>query len=351
MSFGTVVRKRRALRSRRGATVLEYATFTALVAGVVIVGLEQLGTSTSGTYSSLARQIQSPNAARQIKPDAQGDADVTPAAPIASAGRLVWQIPVLAGLGIVWVLLVVRRQQAQRAKERAESMFEPEQVTGANTDSRLFAKRQQILATLVNDVRALSCGEVAVRHVMSSRLTTVEPNCSLHEVGELMAEKKLRHMLVCDGDRLLGIISDRDLARKTGRAAADVMTPSPLSVPSNTLLSPAVTLMMRKRISCLPVVDEGRLVGLFTTTDLIMTLQCAFQLLEKVAPHLTEQAKHAKPVSLRDTFTGLGEFAGANASAENAAPSSSAARSNAAERGETKPFVEDVDAVEAHAAH
>jgi signal-transduction protein with cAMP-binding, CBS, and nucleotidyltransferase domain len=68
--------------------------------------------------------------------------------------------------------------------------------------------------------------------------------------------------------------------------------------------------MMRKRISCLPVVEDGTLCGLFTTTDLIMTLQCAFQLLEKVAPHLSELTQTTKPVSLRDTFTGLGEFAG-----------------------------------------
>lgn len=339
------------MRSRRGATVLEYATFTALVAGVVIVGLEQVGTSTSGTYSSLSRQINNSPARPQAKSGSRVDSDVAATAPTASTARLLWQTPVLAGLGIVWVLLVVRRHQAQRAKERAESAMEAEQVTGHNSDARLFAKRQQILATLVNDVRALSSGEVAVRHVMSSRLTTVEPNRSLREVGELMAEKKLRHMLVCDGDRLLGIISDRDLARKTGRAAADVMTPTPLSVPSNTLLSPAVTLMMRKRISCLPVVDEGRLVGLFTTTDLIMTLQCSFQLLEKVAPHLSETARQAKPVSLRDTFTGLGEFAGDEAHASGDARTSSTSGSHAAEGGEAESFVEDVDAVEAHAAH
>ncbi len=334
--------------SRRGATVVEYVTFTALVAGVVIVALEQVGTSTSGTYTSLSRGLHQEPAASAPKGSANAASGFT-ATPAAETGRLLWQVPVLAGLGLLWVLLVIRRQQ----KDMSEPVIDVEQVTDQNSDARLFAKRQQILATLVNDVRALSFGEVAVRHVMSSRLLTVAPNSTLAEVRETMTEKKLRHMLVCDGDRLLGIISDRDLARKSGRTAADVMTPSPMSVPPDTLLSPAVTLMMRKRISCLPVVEDGHLCGLFTTTDLIMTLQCAFQLLEKVAPHLAELQSSAKPISLRDTFTGSGDLSGDKKAATSAAGSKTMSSSiaNAAEGGEAEALVEDVDALEAHAAH
>ncbi len=360
MSFGTKTQRRPTNRNRRGATVVEYVTFTALIAGVVIVGLEQIGSSTKGTYTSLSRELKerSPSAAGKPAPSvASGFAETAAPSP---RGRLVWQVPVLAGLGLLWTLLVLRRHQT--ADESGDMVIEVEQLTDKNSDARLFAKRQQILSTLINDVRALSAGEVAVRHVMSSRLTTVESSTGVAEIRELMTEKKLRHMLVCDGGRLMGIISDRDLSNKKGRAAADFMTPSPLSVPSDTLLSPAVTLMMRKRISCLPVVDEGKLCGLFTTTDLIMTLQCAFQLLEKVAPHLTDQARLAKPLSLRDSFTGLREFAGdAKRPKTSSAPPSTAKPStartdaadgpNAAESGEVEPFVEDVDEVETHAAH
>ncbi|MEX2186539.1 MAG: CBS domain-containing protein [Pirellulales bacterium] len=363
MIFGTQTQRRRTQRTRRGATVVEYVTFTALVAGVVIVGLEQIAPSTSGTYTTVSRQLgeRGPSTSSKTAPlVAAGSPETAQPSP---RDRLVWQVPVLAGLGLLWSLLVLRRHQS--SKEGGELAIDIEQVSDRNSDARLFAKRQQILATLINDVRALSSGEVAVRHVMSSRLTSVESSTGVEEIRELMAEKKLRHMLVCDGGRLLGIISDRDLSAKKGRAAADYMTPSPLSVPSDTLLSPAVTLMMRKRISCLPVVDEGKLCGLFTTTDLIMTLQCAFQLLEKVAPQLADQAKTAKSISLRDSFTGLGEFAGetkrpqapaAKASADSTDDASgqdyvSVGSPDATERGEAEPFVEDVDAVETHAAH
>jgi acetoin utilization protein AcuB len=324
--------------SRRGATVIEYVTFTALVAGVVIVALEQVGTSTSGTYTNLSRGLHQERAATSPK-DSQAVASGFGENAAANSGRLYWQVPVLAGLGLLWVLLVIRRQQ----KDMSEPVIDVEQVTDQNSDARLFAKRQQILATLVNDVRALSFGEVAVRHVMSSRLLTVAPTSTLAEVRETMAEKKLRHMLVCEGDRLLGIISDRDLARKSGRTAADVMTESPMSVPPDTLLSPAVTLMMRKRISCLPVVEDGHLCGLFTTTDLIMTLQCAFQLLEKVAPHLAELQTSAKPISLRDTFTGLGDLSNEKKPGTPAASGNSAnvnsSSTNATESREAEALV------------
>jgi predicted transcriptional regulator len=112
-----------------------------------------------------------------------------------------------------------------------------------------------------------------------------------------MADNKLRHLLVCQDDRLLGVISDRDLA-KPGKTAADVMARKPVTVDPQTALSPAVTMMMRKRISCLPVVEGEKLVGLFTTTDLIMTLQCAFQLLQNASDHLPA-ATGAPPTSPR----------------------------------------------------
>ena len=351
MRFGNgITRRGNRKASRRGATVIEYVTFTALVAGVVIVALEQVGTSTRGTYTTLSRGLHQEQTAGSAK-DSPAVASGFVENATANSGRLWWQVPVLAGLGLLWVLLVIRRQQ----KDMSEPVIDVEQVTDQNSDARLFAKRQQILATLVNDVRALSFGEVAVRHVMSSRLLTVAPNSTLAEVRETMADKKLRHMLVCDGDRLLGIISDRDLARKSGRTAADVMTESPMSVPPDTLLSPAVTLMMRKRISCLPVVEDGHLCGLFTTTDLIMTLQCAFQLLEKVAPHLAELQTSAKPISLRDTFTGLGELTGDKKSVTptvgDKPTATTSPSASAAESREAEAFVEDVDALEAHAAH
>jgi CBS domain-containing protein len=161
-------------------------------------------------------------------------------------------------------------------------------------EERLFAKRQQMMATLLES-DAVAEGRVAVRHLMSKATVTVPTTATVETVQQHMKTHHLRHVLVRQGkSELAGVISDRDLTRKRGATAADIMTANPLSVTPDTLLSPAVTLMIRKRISCLPVVEEGQLVGVFTTTDLIMALQCAFQLLQRAAPNLTQSAIHGR---------------------------------------------------------
>jgi CBS domain-containing protein len=161
-------------------------------------------------------------------------------------------------------------------------------------DERLFAKRQQMMTTLLES-EAVAEGRVAVRHLMSKATVTVAPTATVETVHQMMKTHRLRHVLVRRGrNELAGVISDRDLSRKRGATAADIMTADPHTVTPDTLLNPAVTLMIRKRISCLPVVEEGELVGVFTTTDLIMALQCAFQLLQRAAPNLTQSAIHGR---------------------------------------------------------
>ena len=54
-------------------------------------------------------------------------------------------------------------------------------------------------------------------------------------------------------------------------------------------LIPAASAMLERNISCLPVVKDGRLCGVLTTTDLIMTLQCCLQTLHQVLGQLAPQ--------------------------------------------------------------
>jgi acetoin utilization protein AcuB len=278
----------------------------ALIMGVVVVGLEQLPPQISGTFTTVARNLdqqdalgrgKSVGAATQI-----AAASVDPPANGIST-RLLTQLAGITLCAGVWIALVIHRRGAEKRKARERDALEHAVEEIHEEDERLFTKRQQILAALCGDVSALASGEVNVSHVMSTALLTVGVRTSVKDVIALMSENKLRHLLVCDDERLVGVISDRDLARKTGRVAMEMMTGSPLTVTPDTRLNPAVTLMVRKRISCLPVVENGRLVGLFTTTDLIMTLQCAFQLLRKAAPNLAEELAGEPKLNLRDTRT------------------------------------------------
>lgn len=148
----------------------------------------------------------------------------------------------------------------------------------------LFEKRQEILKFIEHDMCALLEGRLQVRHLMSTDPLTVTEDCPAAEVKERMAQRGTHHLMVCDADgTLLGVISDRDLARGTGSCARDIMTREVVTVAPDMLLSPAVTLLIDRRISSLPVLEHGKPCGVLTTTDLIMALQCTLQAMLKVA--------------------------------------------------------------------
>lgn len=124
--------------------------------------------------------------------------------------------------------------------------------------------------------RALS----TVRELMSTELVTLRPEQSLGEAMSLFSARQFRHILVTEGDRLAGVVSDRDIlrayARRGGAAegsVASIMTKDPLTIRPDAPISEASRLMNQHRINCLPVVGEdGRLQGIITTTDLTQAL-------------------------------------------------------------------------------
>ena len=135
---------------------------------------------------------------------------------------------------------------------------------------------------------AVLASRMEVRHVMSHRVTSVSPTLPADELRDIMSKKKMRHLLVCDkSGKLIGIISDRDVSRGGGDVASDLMTASPFTVQPETPISLAVTQMIDKHISCLPVVDKaGTLRAVLTSTDLMMALQCSLQILHKLAAEI-----------------------------------------------------------------
>jgi CBS-domain-containing membrane protein len=94
-----------------------------------------------------------------------------------------------------------------------------------------------------------------------------------------MRDSQIRHMLVCDSEqRLLGIVSARDLSSRPGKTAAELMSRDVRTVSPDMLISPASTQFINMRVSSLPVVEDGRLVGILTATDLVLALQSVLQL-------------------------------------------------------------------------
>jgi acetoin utilization protein AcuB len=122
-----------------------------------------------------------------------------------------------------------------------------------------------------------------VGDISHTNLVTVPPSATLGDVLHLLNRKGVRHILVVEGPRIVGIISDRDikteLALSAGvelggqaRTAGQMMTREPITIAPTATVQEAARRMISARISALPVVQDGRLAGIVTETDLLRVL-------------------------------------------------------------------------------
>lgn len=146
----------------------------------------------------------------------------------------------------------------------------------------VFVKRQHLLRILKNDANALFEGTIQVRHVMTRSPVTTTPKESLEAACELMKSKNVNHLAVCNDDGLLvGMLSRHYARRSNARTVEKAMLGEPISVSPDALLNPTVTQMISAGVSCVAVVAEGYCVGILTTADVQLTLQCALTLMFK----------------------------------------------------------------------
>jgi acetoin utilization protein AcuB len=125
-----------------------------------------------------------------------------------------------------------------------------------------------------------------VQDVMQTKLFTVTPETTLPEALRLTAQRGVRHLLVLDGERLIGILSDRDLKRAMASSATSLevhelnyllerlpvrefMTGAVITIGPTWPIEEAARLMVLEKIGALPVTDGERLVGLVTETDVL----------------------------------------------------------------------------------
>lgn len=119
---------------------------------------------------------------------------------------------------------------------------------------------------------------LSVRDVMSTDLVTVGPGDSARRAYEVMRDRRIRHLPVMEGGRLAGILSDRDLRPillspgLAGATVAELMSEQPTTIAPGAPVEDAASLLVVRKIGCLPVVQDGRLVGIVTETDLLAVL-------------------------------------------------------------------------------
>jgi acetoin utilization protein AcuB len=121
-----------------------------------------------------------------------------------------------------------------------------------------------------------------VGDVMQTSVTTIAPKTPLAEAARLLRRRGIRHLPVVEDGALVGIVSDRDFKRAAGRTetplggsmgdaltADGIMTRAVITVSRSFPIEEAAGLMVKEKVSALPVTERGRLIGLVTETDVL----------------------------------------------------------------------------------
>ena len=114
-----------------------------------------------------------------------------------------------------------------------------------------------------------------IAEIMSRDLVTVEPGISLEEAARRMDERHVGAALVLEGDALRGIVTERDVLRAVaagpieGVSVGDCMTRHPETIDASETTGLAASLMIHGGFRHLPVLDGERVVGIVSIRDLM----------------------------------------------------------------------------------
>lgn len=108
---------------------------------------------------------------------------------------------------------------------------------------------------------------------MSAKIVAIGPGETLAAARNLLREHHIHHLLVLDDGNVVGILAMRDLAGKPDATRVEeVMHREVATIDGDATLRRAASLMIRATTGCLPVMDDGKVAGVITTTDLMRVL-------------------------------------------------------------------------------
>jgi acetoin utilization protein AcuB len=129
-----------------------------------------------------------------------------------------------------------------------------------------------------------------IGRIMTIRVVTVEMDDSLEVVQDIFKKVRFHHLLVVDNEKLVGIISDRDMLKAVSpyvgtmsettrdratlnKRAHQIMSLHPVTVRSSCSLQEAAQLMLARGVSCLPVTTiDGEVLGMVTWKDVLRAI-------------------------------------------------------------------------------
>jgi CBS-domain-containing membrane protein/ribosome-associated translation inhibitor RaiA len=117
-----------------------------------------------------------------------------------------------------------------------------------------------------------------ISDLMSAKVITMKPNEHAESAWSKMQQHHIRHLVVVEKQQIVGVLSDRNLGgqkgrdMRRGRVVGDLMTSQVVTASPEMQIRQAANLMRGRSIGCLPVMNEGELVGIVTTTDVLTEL-------------------------------------------------------------------------------
>ena len=119
-----------------------------------------------------------------------------------------------------------------------------------------------------------------VKHLLDNKgrhIISIAPDASVLDAIKLMADKSIGSLVVLDDGKLVGILSERDYARKViikGRSSqttrvSDIMTPEVVTTSSSQTVNECMNLMTERKIRHLPVVEDNKVIGMISIGDLV----------------------------------------------------------------------------------
>jgi CBS domain-containing protein len=118
-----------------------------------------------------------------------------------------------------------------------------------------------------------------IRHILAHKgphVHAIDPQATVSQAVEVMNELRIGSLVVVDGEELVGIFTERDVLRRVVAACVDprtalvesVMTRELVTIEPDTSIAIAMSLITEHRCRHLPVVEDGRLLGLVSSGDL-----------------------------------------------------------------------------------
>jgi len=142
-----------------------------------------------------------------------------------------------------------------------------------------------------NDMETkIMAGIVLVRDIMSKDVRVVRPDTSMKEVVATLNKFDIGSILVMQGDRPVGIITERDILRRLvepclapeALTARQIMTSPVMTISETASIEETAKLMAKKRIKRLPVMDNGKIVGIVSFTDIVFKVPTLISMLEEI---------------------------------------------------------------------